>query len=66
MAPLQIPNVLHRLTIGKSLKIFLAETTRPRSLIFGMKLHLVDLYQDFGNYCPGAQNGPAPGSTAFT
>ena len=26
-------------------KIFLSETTRPRALVFGMKHHLVDLYQ---------------------
>ena len=26
-------------------KIFLSETARPRALIFGMKHHLVDLYQ---------------------
>ena len=26
-------------------KIFLSEITRPRALMFGMKHHLVDLYQ---------------------
>ena len=30
---------------GKTLKIFLSETTRPRALILGMWHHLVDLYQ---------------------
>ena len=34
-------------------KIFLSETTRPRALIFGMKHHLVDLYQVCSNYSPG-------------
>ena len=34
-------------------KIFLSETTRPRALIFGMKHHLVDLYQVCSNYIPG-------------
>ena len=29
----------------KTQKIFLSETIRPRALIFGMKHHLVDLYQ---------------------
>ena len=42
-------------------KIFLSETTRPRALIFGMKYHLVDLYQVCSNYSPGFKNGPAPG-----
>ena len=32
-------------TQGKHEKIFLSGTTRPRHLIFGMKHHLVDLYQ---------------------
>ena len=36
-------------------KIFLSETTRPRALIFGMKHHLVDLYQVCSNYTPGAK-----------
>ena len=43
-------------------KIFLAETTRPRALIFSMKYHLVDLNQVCSNYSPGAKNGPARGS----
>ena len=47
-------------------KIFLFETTRPRALIFGMEHHLVNLYQVFSNYRPGAKNGPSPGVTCFT
>ena len=43
-------------------KIFLSETTRPRALIFGLKHHLVDLYQFCSNYAPGANNEPARGS----
>ena len=43
-------------------KIFLSETTRPRALVFGMKYHLVDLYQVCSNYSPGVKNGPVPGS----
>ena len=34
-------------------KIFWSEITRPRALIFGMKHHLVDLYQVCSNYSPG-------------
>ena len=47
-------------------KIFLSETTRPRVLIFGMKHHLVDLYQVCLNYIPRAKNGPVPGVICFT
>ena len=43
-------------------KIFLSETIRPRALIFGMKHHLVSLYQVCSNYIPGAKNGPTQGS----
>ena len=35
---------------------FLSETTRPRTLIFGMKHHLVNLYQVCSNFIPGAKN----------
>ena len=35
------------------------------SLIFGMKLHLVDLYRDCSNYSPGAKNGPTPGEKSW-
>ena len=31
-------------------------------LIFGMKHHLVNLYQVCSNYIPGAKNGPPSGS----
>ena len=33
------------------------ETTRPRGLIFGMLLYLVDLYQICSNYAPGVKTG---------
>ena len=46
--------------------IFLSETTRPRALIFGMKHHLVDLYQVCSNLTPGGKNGPTLGITCFT
>ena len=46
--------------IGKTLKIFLSEARRPRPLIFGMQLYLVDLYQDYSNH------SPAPRVTCFT
>ena len=58
----------HRLKIYfemKTTKIFLSETTRPRAVIFGMKHHLVDLYQVCTNYAPGAKNGSAPGGYMF-
>ena len=35
-------------------KIFLLKTTRPVALIFGMKHHLVNLYQVCYSYIPGA------------
>ena len=52
-------------------KIFLSETTMPRAFIFGMKHHLVNLYQVCLNYnkkkyIPGAKKWPAPGVTCFT
>ena len=50
---------------GKPLKI-LSETRRPRSLIFGTQLCLVDLYQDCSNYSPGVKTGPALGVTSYT
>ena len=55
-------HVLHRLIQEKHEKIFFSETIMPRALIFGMKHHLVDLYQVCINHAPGAKNGPAPGS----
>ena len=47
-------------------KLFLSETTRPRTLIFGMKHHLVNLYQVCSNFIPGAKNGLPWGSQCFT
>ena len=47
----------------KPLKIFSSETRRPRSLIFGTQLCLVDLYQDYSNYSPGVKAGPDLGVT---
>ena len=38
-------HVLHWPILGKHEKIILSETIWPRALIFGMKLHLVDLNQ---------------------
>ena len=46
-------------------KIILSETTRPRALLFGMKHHLVNLYQVCSNYIPGAKNCPDPRVTCF-
>ena len=42
-------------------KIFFSETRKPRTLIFVMLHHLVELFQVCSNYDPGAQNGPARG-----
>ena len=38
-------------------KNFLSETTRPRVFIFGVKHHLVNLYQVCSNYIHWAKNG---------
>ena len=43
-------------------KIFLSDTTRHRALIFGIKHHLVNLYQVCLNYILGANNGATLGS----
>ena len=43
-------------------KIFLLETIRPRALIFGMRSHLVDLYQNCSYDPPGIQMGLPGGS----
>ena len=43
-------------------KIFMSETTMPRALIFGMKHHLVNLYQVCSNYIPWAKKGLPLGS----
>ena len=47
-------------------EIILSDTIRLRAFIFGMKHHLVNLYQVCSNYIPGAKNGPAPGLICFT
>ena len=47
------------------LRIFLSETRRPRSLIFGMSLHLIDHYQSCSNYSPGFKNWPRPRGHMF-
>ena len=44
----------------------LPETTRPRVLIFGMKYHIVNIYQVCSNYILGAKNGPDTGVTCLT
>ena len=41
----------------ENFKTFLSETTRPRALIFGMKHHLVDLYQNCSNNATGRPEG---------
>ena len=45
----------------KRQKIFLSETKRPRALIFGMKHHLVDIYQVCSDYAPWGQKWACPG-----
>ena len=52
--------------IGKTLKIFLSETTVPRALIFGKVHHLVDLNQVCLSYGPGAKKGSVLGVACFT
>ena len=42
----------------KFLKIFLSQTVRARAFIFGMKHHLVALYQNTSNYGPGLEISP--------
>ena len=43
----------------------LSETTRSRALIFGMKHHLLNLYQACSNYIPRAKNGHLLGGHRF-
>ena len=50
---------------GKHGKIFLSKTIRPRTLIFGMNHHLVNLYHVCSNDPPGAKICPAPGVTCL-
>ena len=42
----------------KTSKIFLSQTVRARAFIFGMKHHLVMLYQNTSNYGPGMEISP--------
>ena len=42
----------------KALKIFFSQALRARGLIFGMQHHLVMLYQNTSNYCPGVEISP--------
>ena len=52
---------LHRLTIGKTKKIFFSETTRPTALIFCRWEWLMVLYINCANHAPGVKFGHAPG-----
>ena len=60
------PPQCHMFYIGlyreKHEKIFLSKTTWPGALIFGMKHHLMNLYQVCLNYIPGAKIGSPRGS----
>ena len=51
----------HRLTMGKTKKIFFSETTRPTALIFGMWQWLMVLYINCAIHAPGVKFGHAPG-----
>ena len=51
----------HRLTMGKTKKIFFSETTRPTALIFGMYQWLMVLYINCAIRAPGVKFGHAPG-----
>ena len=50
----------HRLTMGKTKKIF-SGTTRPRALIFGMWQWLMVLFINCAIHAPGVKFGLAPG-----
>ena len=52
--------------IVKTLRIFLSKSIRPRTTIFGMQHHLVDLYKDCSKFAPRVKIDPAPGVTSFT
>ena len=56
---------LHRLTMGKKLKIFFSETTGPTALIFGMWQWLMVLYINCASHAPGVKFGHAPGVDIF-
>ena len=51
----------HRLTMGKTKKIFFSETTRPTALIFGMWQWLMVLYINCASHAPGVKFGHTPG-----
>ena len=51
----------HRLTMGKTKKIFFSETTRPTALIFGMQQWLMVLYINCAIHAPGVKFGHALG-----
>ena len=51
----------HRLTMGKTKKIFFSETTRPTALIFGMYQWLMVLYINCAIHAPVVKFGHAPG-----
>ena len=55
----------HRLTMGKTKKIFFSETTRPTALIFGMWQWLMVLYINCASHAPGIKFGHAPGVDSF-
>ena len=51
----------HRLSMGKTKKIFFSETTRPTALIFCMWQWLMVLYINCASHAPGVKIGLAPG-----
>ena len=56
---------LHRLTMGKKIKIFFSETTGPTAWIFGMWQWLMVLYINCASHAPGVKFGHAPGVDSF-
>ena len=58
--------VVCRASLTIYLNIFSSETKSPRTLIFGMQHHLMDVYEDCSNYDPRAKNGPAQGLISFS
>ena len=54
---------LHRLIIGKHVKIFFSETMRPRAFIFCVKQCLVSPFIIPANHDPGVQIIHAPGAS---
>ena len=53
--------VLYRERHEKIFLSVLSKTTRPRAFIFGMKHHLVKIYQVCSDYIPGTTTGPPKG-----